>query len=66
MKEVYHNQQKGFRMPHEGFLRPNIEVMRLAAKDIDELCGGDGEGGEFVNKHLTAAISETNSETNSD
>lgn len=66
MNEVYHNQQKGFRMPHEGFLRPNIALMRLAAKDIDELCGGYGKGGEFGNKHLTAAISETNSGTNSD
>lgn len=66
MNKVFHNQQKGFRMPHEGFLRPNIAIMRLAAKDIDELCGGDGEGGEFVNKHLTAANSGTNSGTNRD
>lgn len=66
MKEVFHNQQKGIRMPHEGFLMPNIALMRLAAKDIDELCGGDGEGGELVNKHLTAEPTATNSRTNSD
>lgn len=65
MNEVYHNLQKGFRRPHEGFLMPNIAVMRLAAKDIDELCGGDGSGSEFGNKHLTAANSGTNSGTNS-
>lgn len=66
MNEVFHNQQKGFRRPHEGFLKPNIALMRLAAKDIDELCGGDGSGNEFVNKHLTAKPTATNSETNSD
>lgn len=66
MNEVYHNQQKGFGRPHDGFLRPNIALMRLAAKDIDELCGGDGTGSEFANKHLTAANSGTNSRTNSD
>lgn len=66
MKEVYHHQQKGVRMPHEGFLMPDIAVMRLAAKDIDELCGGDGSGSEFGIRHLTAANSGTNSGTNSE
>lgn len=65
MNEVYHNQQEGVGMPHEGFLMPNIALMRLAAKDIDELCGGDGSGSEFGNKHLTAANSGSNSGTNS-
>ena len=63
MNEVYHNQQKGIGMPHEGFLMPDIAVMRLAAKDIDELCGGDGSGSEFVNRHLTAALEASNSST---
>lgn len=66
MNEVYHNQQKGIGMPHEGFLMPNIAVMRLAAKDIDELCGGDGRGDGLVNKQLTAAQELSNSGTNSD
>lgn len=66
MNEVFHNQQKGFRRPHEGFLKPNIAVMRLAAKDIDELCGGDGSGSEFGTSHLTAAPTATNSRTNSE
>lgn len=66
MNEVYHNQQKGIGMPHEGFLMPNIAVMRLAAKDIDELCGGDGRGDGLVNKQLTAAQEPFNSRTNSD
>ena len=66
MNEAYHNQQKGIGMPHEGFLMPNIAVMRWAAKDIDELCGGDGTGSEFGNKHLTAEPTATNSRTNSD
>lgn len=65
MKEVYHNQLKGVWMPHEGFLMPNIALMRLAAKDIDELCGGDGSGSEFGNKHLAADPTATNSGTNS-
>ena len=64
MNEVYHNQQKGIGMPHEGFLMPNIAVMRLAAKDIDELCGGDGSGKEFLQQHLTAAQRPFNSSTN--
>lgn len=66
MKEVYHNQQKGVGIPHEGFLMPNIALMRLAAKDIDELCGGDGRGMEFLQQHLTAAKESFNSSTNSD
>lgn len=64
MNEVYHNQQEGVGMPHEGFLMPNIALMRLAAKDIDELCEGDGRGMEFLQQRPTAANSGTNSETN--
>lgn len=54
------DQQKGTERLTEGrqglyewFLLPNIEVLELAAKDIDLMCGGSGDGEEWANRRLT-------------
>ena len=35
---------------YDWFLLPNIEVLELAAKDIDLMCGGAGDGEEWANR----------------